>query len=106
MEIKTVDVKTLQEWIDKDEAVIVDVREPAEHQKQSIPGSTLVSMGSLSLEALPNFKGKKLVVHCGGGGRAGRACEALLLADPGLEVYNLKGGLRSWAAAGNHVKTS
>lgn len=100
MQIKTVDAKTLYEWLQKDEAVLVDVREVAEHAVKNIPAAKLIPLGSLQENILPDIKGKKLVLHCGGGGRGGRACEKLLSVNPDIDVYNLAGGLRSWSAAG------
>ncbi len=100
MQIKTVDAQTLQEWLKNNEAVLVDVREPKEHAEKNIPAATLIPLGSLCEAALPDITGKKLVLHCGGGGRGGRACEKILTENPHLDVYNLSGGVRSWAAAG------
>lgn len=98
--IKQVDCKTLKTWMDKGEAVLVDVREPAEHASEAIPGAVLLPMGQLAPETLPPLSGKKLVVHCRKGGRGGRACEQLASAQLGCEVYNLEGGIDGWAAAG------
>ena len=64
MPIQTVDAPTLKNWLDKGEALLVDVREPAEHAAESIPGATLLSLGNISKAALPETSGKKLVLHC------------------------------------------
>lgn len=106
MPLKTVDTTTLRTWLDKGEAMLIDVREPGEHQAESIPGATLLPLANVSKSALPNCAGKKLVVHCRKGGRGGTACEKLLAEDPNLEIYNLEGGIEAWAQAGHAVKTS
>lgn len=106
MPLKIVDANTLKNWLDKGEAVLVDVREPAEHEAESIPGATLLPLSTVSKATLPNCAGKKLVVHCRKGGRGGTACEKLLAEDPALEIYNLEGGITAWAQAGQEVKTS
>jgi rhodanese-related sulfurtransferase len=106
MPIKTVDATTLKSWIDSGEAVVVDVREPAEHAAENISGATLVPLGSISKSKLPETGGKKLVVHCRSGKRSTSACEKLLAEDPSLEIYNLEGGISAWAGAGHAVKTS
>lgn len=106
MPIKTTNVATLKEWVDKGEAVIVDVREPAEHAAENIEGATLIPLAGISKSKLPDSKGKKLVIHCRSGKRGTTACERLLAEDPSLEIYNLEGGLSAWAEAGHAVKTS
>jgi len=106
MPIKTVDAATLKSWIESGEAVVVDVREPAEHAAENISGATLVPLGGISKSKLPKTGGKKIVVHCRSGKRSTSACEKLLAEDPSLEIYNLEGGISAWASAGHAVKTS
>ena len=106
MAIKNVDVTTLKQWIDSGEAVIVDVREPAENAAQSIHGATLLPLGKVHKNALPPSAGKKLVIHCHAGKRSMKACEKLLAEDPNLEVYNLEGGISAWSALGQSITSS
>jgi rhodanese-related sulfurtransferase len=106
MPLKTIDANTLKSWMDKGEAVLVDVREPAEHQAENISGATLLPLSSITKSALPEIGAKKLVIHCRSGKRGGTACEKLLAEDPSLEIYNLEGGIGAWAQAGNAVKSS
>ena len=106
MPTKTVDANTLKKWVDSGEAVIVDVREPAEHKAENISIATLVPLGDISKSKLPDVKGKKLVIHCRSGKRGTSACEKLLAEDPNLEVYNLEGGIIAWGEAGHEIKTS
>ncbi len=106
MPIRTVDAKTLKEWLSNNEAVLVDVREPAEYEAENIYGSRLIPLGKLFKQELGNIKGKKLVVHCKAGKRGGTACEKLLSEDPGLEIYNLEGGIGAWQQAGFDIKAS
>ncbi len=104
--IKSVDVKTLKGWLDSKDAVLVDVREPAEYQAQNIPQAFLLPLGQVSVKTIPEIKGKKLVIHCKSGGRGGKACEKLLAENPDIEVYNLEGGITAWSAYGENVKSS
>jgi len=106
MPIKSIDVKTLKSWLSNNEAIIVDVREPAEHEAESIPGSTLIPLGKMCKQALPDTHGKKLVVHCHLGGRSMTACEKLLAEDPNLEIYNLQGGMKAWTEVGETIQAS
>lgn len=104
--ITSVDAKTAKEWLDNKEAIIVDVREPDEYGASHIAGSTLVPLGKIKKDKLPNFTNKKLIVHCQLGKRGGLACEQLLASDPSLEIYNLEGGIVAWQKAGFKVEAS
>ncbi len=94
----------LKQWLEKDEAIVVDVREPSEHSTGVIPGAVLMPLATVSLRAIPNLRGRKLVLQCRSGARSQTAGETLLKEKPDLEVYNLAGGILEWAAAGNAVK--
>lgn len=106
MPIKTIDVATLKRWMNTGEAVVVDVREPAEHASEKIDGAMLVPLATVSKHTIPSTVGKKLVIHCRSGKRSASACEKLLAEDPNLEVYNLEGGISAWGAAGNQIASS
>lgn len=106
MALKTIDAKTLKTWLDNNEAVLVDVREPAEYAAENIQGAKLIPLGNISKSALPACADKKLVIHCRKGGRGGSACQKLLSEDPALDIYNLEGGIEAWRAAGLMVASS
>ena len=82
MAIQSVDAKTLNNWLEHNEAVLVDVREPAEFASESIPGATLVPLSTVKISTLPPHEGKKLVIYCRKGGRGGSACQKLLAEMP------------------------
>jgi len=100
MAMRTVDAYTLKRWMDNGEAVLVDVREPAEYAAERIEGAILIPLSAISKAALPEAQNRKLVIHCKKGGRGGSACEKLLAEDPQMELYGLEGGLSSWTEAG------
>ena len=104
--MRTVDAKTLRKWLDNDEAVLVDVREPAEYHSENITGAKLIPLSTLNKGALPEHSGKKLVIHCRKGGRGGSACQKLQSEAPDMELYNLEGGIESWVAEGFTVNSS
>ncbi len=106
MSILSINAQTLKAWLDKDEAVLVDVREPAEYAAQHISGSVLVPLGEVSVEKIPNYQGKKLVLHCKAGSRSMSACSTLKKALPDEVFYSLEGGINAWASAGLPVKGS
>jgi rhodanese-related sulfurtransferase len=106
MAVKNIEAKTLKKWLDKNEAIIVDVREPAENKAECIKQARLISLGEIKKDKLPDINGKKLVIHCLSGKRASSACEKLLKEDPSLEIYNLEGGINAWKESGFKVESS
>lgn len=104
MPIKTIDAATLKQWLDKGEAVLLDVREPAEHAACHISDARLMPLGKVNKNALDAEGNKRIVIHCQRGGRGSSACEKLLAEDPSLEIYNLEGGIQAWESAGLPVK--
>ena len=60
MPIQSVDAVTLKRWVENGEAIVVDVREPAEHAAENISGAILLPLGSISKSTLPETGGKKL----------------------------------------------
>ncbi len=106
MTITPIDPTTLKQWLDTGEAIVVDVREPAEYAAEKIKGATLLPLARVSKSTLPDCTNKKLVIHCRKGGRGGNACQKLLAEDPSLEIYHLEGGLDAWSAAGQQVIAS
>ncbi len=83
--------------INRDESVILDVRQPEEFREGHIAGARQVPMGELGdqLGKLARFKDKPVVVYCQTGSRSARACSRLV--GEGFEdVYNLAGGIRAW----------
>lgn len=106
MEIKNIDVKTLNNWLENDQAILIDVREPAEHRAQKIKQAQLIPLSDISCEILPKGHNKKIVVHCASGNRSNKACQKLLDVNPDLELYNLEGGIKKWSELGYHVESA
>jgi len=100
MTIKNIDAKTLKNWLDNDQAILIDVREPAEHRSQNISHAKLIPLNQISKEKLPEIGNKKLVIHCQAGKRSLMACQKLLNENLGVEIYNLEGGINSWCSSG------
>lgn len=100
--IEMVDPQTARRWIERGEAVIVDVREPHEFALERIQGATLVPLSAFDPRTIPDAAGKRLLLMCASGVRCGMASE--LLARTGYpEIYRLAGGLMGWKAAGGPV---
>lgn len=78
--------------------LLLDVREPFEHDLARIEGGRLIPLARLeaALGELEEWRGRPVVVHCHHGPRSRRACE-LLLERGFRSVFNLKGGIDAWS---------
>lgn len=76
-------------------AVLVDVRSVGENKAGSIPGSINIPLDTVR-EHCEELRGKVVVVTCQVGQRGHTA--ARILAQEGIEVYNLDGGFLTWKA--------
>lgn len=79
-------------------AALLDVREKKEYAARRIPGSRNIPLSQIRnrLQSLEKYRGRPLVIGCRSGARSARAC--VILKKNGFEeVYNLKGGIGSWA---------
>ncbi len=95
MEIKTVSPSTLKKWLDNEDILLIDVREPAEHASQKIPGSLLKPLGSICCSDIPDSN-KKIVIYCQEGFRSNSACQRLIVENNEMDLYNLEGGISAW----------
>lgn len=87
----------LKARIDRGDApLIVDVREPWEHNIASLPGATLIPMNTVPARMGELDRGSEIVVYCHHGVRSWNV--AAYLAQNGFaSVKNLTGGIDSWA---------
>lgn len=104
--IKSISPATLKKWLEQQEAIVIDVREPSEHAAERIKGASLLPLAHVCKQKLPPLNAKKLVIHCRSGKRSQQACEKLLAEEPNLEIYNLEGGILAWDKAGYAVERS
>jgi len=74
---------------------ILDVRQPAEYEKEHIPGAKLVPLPDLNNSLDELDPEKPTIVHCAIGGRS-RVAVQLLSGFGFKEVYNLEGGIKAW----------
>lgn len=76
--------------------LLLDVREPWEHQTCRIEGSTLTPMNTIAARAQELDPEAETVVICHHGGRSYQV--ALFLERNGFsKLYNLQGGVNAWA---------
>lgn len=83
-------------------AMLLDVREVAEHETARIEGSQLVPLKLLPTRLADVPRDGLVVVHCHHGGRSAQAVE--YLRNQGYtNVYNLMGGIDAWALEIDHA---
>lgn len=90
---------TARRLIESDEAILIDVREPAEHARERIPGAHLVPLSRFQRAELPESRGRIVVFHCKSGGRTKANADRLTAFD-GPQSYYLEGGIDAWKRAG------
>jgi hydroxyacylglutathione hydrolase len=77
----------------------LDVREPAEVDEGTLPGTLNIPLGQLPTRVTELDRNRRVVVFCRSGGRSAHA--ARLLADVGFtDVVNLDGGMLAYSIAG------
>ena len=97
--MQDVEATTLKTWLERREALLIDVREPPEYAAEHIPDATLLPLSTFDPTRVPQEAGKKVVLHCVMGMRSAQAGQKLL--DAGFTtVYNFRGGVQAWKDAG------
>lgn len=98
-----VDVKQAQS-MNKQGALLLDVREPDEYSAVHAPDAKLIPLGQLNsrLQEIASYKDKPIVVMCRSGRRSSQAV-ALLKEAGYTQVSNVKGGIQSWESEGLEV---
>lgn len=87
--------------INKDDAVVLDIRPPAEFKKGHILGAKQLKQEQINkgqFTALENSKDKPIIIVCAMGATAKRTATQMLKAGF-ANVSVLKGGMNSWQAA-------
>ncbi len=85
---------------DRDNILLLDVRNPHEYEIGKIDGSLLVPLGDLEngsgLAKVKDALGdKKLIAHCKLGGRSAKALA--ILKEAGIDGTNVTGGINAWS---------
>lgn len=97
---KVLDVNQAVLLMNKDETVVLDVREPKELRDGKIKNSRHITLGDLPkrLSDLESHKANPILVYCRSGNRSGHACNTLTKAGF-TDVNNLSGGIMAWESA-------
>lgn len=88
------------QMINRDDALILDVRENNEYGEGHIINSLHIPLSNLKtrMNDIEKYKTKKIIVACRSGHRSSQACTNLKKA--GFEqIFNLSGGVMAWGNA-------
>jgi len=97
-ELPDVSVSDLPGMLKDRDAVLLDVREPAEQDVSMIPGSVTLS----EFHRDPSkYHDRPVVTYCTIGYRSG--LQAVKLKEKGWDAYNLRGGILQWVRSGQNV---
>jgi rhodanese-related sulfurtransferase len=92
-----VDPQRATELLNREDAVVVDVRPMADFSKGHIINAVNIPMNGFKnqMTQLEKHKEKPIIVACRSGAQSSAACK--LLRSSGFDqVYNLKGGILAW----------
>jgi len=100
---ETVDVQTVAGIMNRDDVVLIDVREQSEYDESHIPGVALIPLGELAQRVDEIPTDKTVIVTCRSGNRSGQATD--FLRQNGFDnVHNMDGGILAWQQAGLDVE--
>lgn len=82
-----------ESWVDENDAIILDVREPHEWDQGTLPGAKLISLGEIveRIEEIP--KDRPVLCVCRSGGRSTNVAAFLAFHD--YEAANMSGGMKA-----------
>ena len=86
--------------MNREDALVLDVRETGEWGSGHIPGARHITLGQLGnrLSEIEKFKDRPIIICCASGSRSSSACGQLK--KVGFDkVYNLGGGISAWIDA-------
>jgi len=96
----TVSPRDAARLVEQGQAWIVDVREPDEHRREHVAGAALSPSSIFSPTGFPaEAPGRRTLILCRSGGRAGKVAGALRAAGR-TDVDVIEGGITAWMAQG------
>ncbi len=96
-EISTIDATQL---MNRENALVLDVREDAEYAMMHIPNSRHIPLSVLEsrVNELTKFKERPVILSCQTGNRSGKALQ-ILEKNQFSKIYVLRGGIGAWEEA-------
>ena len=97
--VQAAEPSEIKAWMDRNEIMLVDVRETSEFEREHIAGALLLPLSTLEPDIFPTLPGKRVVLHCAVGKRS-EAAGKMLLKEGHTGITHMTGGLDAWKAAG------
>jgi len=95
--VPEVSVEELKAKLDaKQTFILLDVREPHEHERGRLPGSKLIPLGELARRFGELRPSEEIIVICRSGNRSAKAVK-FLKGKGFAKSFNLAGGILAWA---------
>jgi molybdopterin/thiamine biosynthesis adenylyltransferase/rhodanese-related sulfurtransferase len=95
--LESITATELKAMMDRcEDFLLLDVREPWEHELAGIPGAQNLPLGTLKTEPPALDLRRMIVAHCKSGIRSAAACEILVNLGA-ARVLNLAGGIHAWS---------
>jgi rhodanese-related sulfurtransferase len=88
-----------RQLIERNKAVLIDIREPEEHAREHIVGARLVPISGFDQHDFDRDHDKAVIVHCRSGMRTAEHA-ASIIARGFPRAFALEGGLEAWKKAG------
>ena len=104
--VKEIGTAVATRLINRENAVLLDVREGAEREAGKLPNAVHVPLSQLKdrVGELAKYSSRPVIVYCARGQRSRGAAGAL--AKAGIaNIYQLQGGLKAWKDAGLPVES-
>lgn len=99
MSAQEISPKDAAEALKKGEAILIDVREPAEFAAERIHGALLHPLSTFDPKALPIDATREVILHCGSAKRSGDALARC--AQAGVPITkHMASGIMGWKSAG------
>jgi rhodanese-related sulfurtransferase len=92
-----IDAKMVNQLREREDVILVDVREDWEYAAVHIPGTVLIPLGQLSSRLSEIPIDKTVIAVCRSGNRSDQA--TALLKQRGFTVHNMLGGMLAWEQA-------
>ena len=106
MRVKECTVAQAKARLDRGEALLLDVREDHEFEKDHAKGARHLGKGIIErdVETLISNKEEAIVLYCGGGYRSVLAADALQQMGY-TNVVSMDGGIKAWREAGYPIES-
>jgi rhodanese-related sulfurtransferase len=96
---QNIDTHTVETLRQRDDVVVIDVREDWEYEAGHIPGATLIPLAQIPGRMSEIPTDKTVIAVCRSGNRSGQATQ--FLRQQGFDnVHNMQGGMLTWEQNG------